>query len=347
MGVSDVENEDEVLVTGGGGYVAGWMIVELLRNGYRVRATLRDLGRQGEVRAAVQAQVGAAAGRLVFVQADLLREDGWAAATAGCRYVMHVASPMGQGAPKGTDLVGPARDGTLRVLRAASASGVERVVCTSSGFAARTPAVAGEKQPVADERTWTDPVQKGLDEYARSKVLAERAAWEFIRADQSGMTLTTILPGFIVGAAMGRLSPSLELVARLLTGEVPALPRVGFSMTDVHDLVDLHIRAMRHPAAANQRLIAAGDFLWFADIAQALRDAFPDRARTIPARRLPDWIVRVAALFREEARFMVPMLGRRREFDTGRAAELLDWRPRPSREAVIDCARSLVEQGLV
>ncbi|TWI43723.1 nucleoside-diphosphate-sugar epimerase [Pseudoduganella flava] len=344
----DVESKDLVLVTGGTGYVAGWMIAGLLRNGYRVRTTLRDPGKQGAVKKAVEGAVGDTGNRLTFATADLLRDDGWTGAADGCRYVVHVASPMGQGASRGTDLVGPARDGTLRVLRAAAAAGVERVVCTSSGLAARTPTVPGERQPLADENTWTDPAEPGLDEYARSKVLAERAAWDFIRGDKSGMTLTTVLPGLIVGAAMTRhVSPSLELVARFITGKVPAIPHVGFSITDVHDLVDLHIRAMSHPAAANQRLIAAGDFLWFADIAQALREAFPDRAHAIPKRRLPDWIMRASALFSAEARFMVPLLGKRREFDTGRTAQLLQWRPAPSRDAVIRCARSLVENGIV
>jgi dihydroflavonol-4-reductase len=346
--VSDLESEDVVLVTGGTGYLAGWMIVGLLRRGFRVRATLRDLGKQNEVRKAIEMEVRGAGDRLTFAKADLLRDEGWTAAANGCRYVMHLASPMGQGASKGTDLVGPARDGTLRVLKAASASGVERVVCTSSGFAAQTRSVPGEKQPLADENTWTDLDEKGTGEYARSKVLAERAAWEFIRSKESGTTLTTILPGLILGAAMTRnISPSLELVARLLAGNVPALPNVGFCITEVQDLVDLHIGAMTNPSAANQRFIGIGDFLWFTEIAEALREAFPDRAAKIPNKRVPNWIMRASALFREEARFMVPMLGKRREFNASRASDLLQWRATPSKDAVIKCARSLIDKGLV
>lgn len=346
--MTDVERDKRVLVTGGTGYLAGWMIVGLLRKGFSVRTTVRELGKQAVVRGAVERLVGPVGDRLSFAKADLLRDEGWAQATSDCRYVMHVASPMGQAEPKGTDLVGPAREGTLRVLKAASASGVERVVYTSSGFVAQSPVVPGGTPPVADEGTWTDPEEHGLGEYARSKILAERAAWDFIRADTTGMTFTTILPGLILGGAMSKIvSPSLQIVARLLTGKVPALPRVGFCMSDVRDLVELHIRAMMNPEAADQRFVGIGDFLWFDEIAQTLKKAFPDRADRIPTKQVPNWVMRVSALFRDEARFMLPMLGVRREYNASKAAMLLQWKPRPSRDAVVACATSLIDQGLV
>lgn len=345
--MSDIEGENVVLVTGGSGYLAGWMIVGLLRKGFSVRTTLRELGKQAVVRGAIEKQVGGVGDRLSFAKAELRRDEGWMQAMQGCRYVVHVASPMGQADPKGTDLVGPAREGTLRVLKAASASGVDRVVCTSSGFAAQARTVHGGMQPVADETTWTDPDEKGMSEYARSKILAERAAWEFIRSDTSGMTLATILPGLILGGAMTKtVSPSLEIVARLLAGKVPALPHVGFCMTDVQDLVELHIRAMTSPDAANQRFIGVGDFLWFSEIANTLKKAFPDRSDRIPTKRVPNWLMRLSALFKDEARFMLPMLGIRREFDASKAAMLLQWTPRPSRDAVVRCATSLIDRGL-
>jgi dihydroflavonol-4-reductase len=336
-----------VLVTGGTGYLAGWVTVGLLREGYEVRATLRNLHKESEVRTAIDEQVDSGS-RLSFVAADLLKDEGWMTAMTGCQYVLHIASPMGQGTPKGTDLVGPARGGTLRVLKAAAASGVERVVCTSSGFASQTPAVPGEMQPLANEDTWTDPTEKSLPEYARSKILAERAAWEFVKTDTSGMTLATVLPGMILGPMINKsVSGSLELISRLLTGKLPALPRIGFGIIETQNLVDLHLRAMTSPAAANQRFIGVGDFLWISDIAEILKKRFPDRSAKIPSRQLPDWILRLSALFQEEARFMAPMLGKRREFDTSKASSLLQWHARPSSEAVIECAKSLIDRGLV
>jgi len=336
-----------VLVTGGTGYLAKWVIVGLLREGYTVRVTLRNLSKESEVRASIDEQV-ASVDRLSFVAADLLKDEGWMRAMTGCKYVLHVASPMGQGAPKGMDLVTPARDGTLRVLSAAAASGIERVVCTSSAFASQTPAVAGEMQPIANEDTWTVPTETSLSEYARSKVLAERAAWEFMKTDTSGMTLATVLPGLILGPVMNKsVTGSLELISRLLTGKLPALPRIGFGIIETNNLVDLHMKAMTSPAAANGRFIGVGDFLWISDIAEILKEQFQDRSAKIPSRQLPDWVLRLSALFQEEARFMAPMLGKRREFDTSKTSSVLQWHAKPSREAVIECAKSLIDQGLV
>lgn len=339
--------EKTVLVTGGSGYLAGWIIVGLLEAGYAVRTTLRSLQKQGDVRAAVSGQVELGKS-LSFVSADLLNDDGWNEALSGCEFAMHVASPMGHGAPKGTDLVGPARDGTLRVLKAAAGNGVRRVVCTSSTAAAQVPTVSVELQSRADERTWTDTEERDLGEYARSKTLAEQAAWDFIKHDASGMTLTTILPGMILGPVMTKAaSGSLELISRLLTGEAPALPHIGFCVTDTKELVDLHLKAMTNPAAANERFIGVGDFLWTSEIAEILRKHFPSYSAKIPSRRLPDLLVRLAAPFQHEARFIAPMLGKRREFDSSKARALLQWRPRPSSQAVIECAVSLTSQGLV
>ncbi len=342
-----VTNRETVLVTGGSGYLAGWMIAGLLRDGFSVRATLRSLKKQNDVRAAVTRQVDPE-DRLSFVAADLMSDEGWNDALAGCEYAVHVASPMGQGAPKGTDLAGPAREGTLRVLKAAAANGVRRVVCTSSTIASQPPPSPAGGQPRGDESMWTDTGRNGTGEYARSKVLAERAAWEFIEKDTSGMTLATVLPGMILGPVMTKsVSGSLEIVSRLLNGKAPALPNIGFSISDTQDIVDLHKKAMTSPAAANQRFVGTGDFLWMSEIAELLREQFPAYKAKIPKRRLPDLIVRLAAPFQEEARFILPMLGKRKEFDSSKAAALLQWRPRRSTEAVIDCARNLIEGGLV
>ena len=333
-------------MTGGSGYIAGWIIVQLLEQGGRVRTTVRSPSREVAVRNAVAGQIDPE-DRLSFSVADLLKDEGWSDAVTGCNYVIHVASPMGQGEPK-ADLLGPAREGTIRILKAARDAGVQRVVLTSSTVAAKPSSKRGEVASTAtDENAWTDPDEKGLSSYARSKTLAERAAWEFVR-QTGGVELTTILPGMVLGPVMtGKISGSVELISRMLTGKVPALPRVGFSVIDVRNLADLHIRAMRHPKAAGQRFLGVGDFLWMEDMAKPLSDHFGQQASTVPTRRLSDFVLRVAALFQYEARFMVPLLGRRTNFDVSKAANLLDFHPRPATEVVLACARDLIRQHLV
>ena len=342
-----LEKTERVLVTGGSGYVAGWIIVRLLQQGYRVRTTIRSLSRVDAVRSAVAGQVELQ-DRLSFSVADLLQDDGWDDAVRDCAYVIHVASPMGQGEPK-ADLVSPAREGTLRVLRAARKAGVRRVVLTSSTVAAKRPQKPGEASSVAtDESVWTDPEEKGLKEYDRSKTLAERAAWEFAEQSVGKLELTSILPGMILGPVMTRsISGSVELISRMLTGRVPALPRIGFSIVDVRDLADLHVQAMLAPEAAGQRILGVADFLWMEDIAKLLRENLGQQASQVPTRLLPDFILRFAALFQYEARFMAPMLGQRTQFDVSKAAKLLGWRPRPASEAVLECASDLIRQQLV
>ena len=337
-----------VLVTGGSGYVGGWIIVALLRRGYRVRTTLRTLTRQVEVRAAVTREVDPEE-RLSCCAADLLDDQGWEEAVEGCDAVIHVASPMGQGMPKGTDLVRPAREGTLRILQAAAHAGVRRVVMTSSTVAAQPPKAADQSgDSTTDETVWTDPAEAKLGEYARSKTLAEGAAWEFVRRSRGGMTLSTVLPGMILGPVMAKsVSGSVEVVSRMLAGKVPAIPRIGFNTVDVRDLADLHLQAMEASAAAGQRFIAVSDFLWLADMAKLLRDHFGARAHRVPTRGLPDFVLRLAAWFSAEARFMAPMLGQRRKFSTAKAETLLGWQPRPASQAVLDCAASLLSQKLV
>jgi dihydroflavonol-4-reductase len=299
------QQETPVLVTGGAGYLAGWMIVGLLQQGYRIRTTLRDLQKQTAVRKSVEGLVQTS-GNLSFVKADLIDDRGWQDAMTGCRYVMHVASSMAAAGSKGVDLLTSAREGTLRVLNAASAAGVERVVLTSSSYAVQNSAIWTSSKSLADEQTWTNLDQKGFSDYAGSKVLAERAAWDFIKMQEvSGMTLSTVVPGLILGPVMsGSRSGSLDVIYRIMSGKLPAVPNIGFNISEVRDLVDLHIRAMEKPDAANQRFIGMSDFLWLAEIAETLKKSFPDRARKISTRRLPDFAIRLAALF--QGRSAVP-----------------------------------------
>ncbi|MBC8038126.1 MAG: NAD-dependent epimerase/dehydratase family protein, partial [Rhizobiales bacterium] len=289
-----------VLVTGGSGFTAGWIIIALLNRGYLVRTTIRSRTREAEVRAAMGRQSGYV-DRLTFCSADLLNDVGWEKATEHTDYIIHVASPLPVGEFRGTDLIAAAREGTMRVLRAGEKTGVKRFVLTGSVAAALPP--AGYAGGPTDETVWTDPANKATDEYARSKTLAELAAWQFVRDHRGESTLTTILPNMIQGPVIGRdPGASAEVVQRMLLGKVPAIPRIGFGIVDVRDLADIHVAALTHPAAAGQRLIACGEFLWLTDFARLLREGLGTAADRVPVRKLPDWLLRLSAIFSVEAR---------------------------------------------
>jgi nucleoside-diphosphate-sugar epimerase len=343
-----------VLVTGGSGYVAGWCIAELLKRGYTVRATLRSPEKEPAVWAVVAAAGGTAAAtdspatqaavtgsgeRLSFAVADLTRDDGWDAAMAGCDYVLHVASPLGADGHAG-DLVGPAREGTLRVLRAAANAGVKRVVLTSSTGACTPVGPAAAK--VADETVWTDADSPQVNTYRRSKTLAEQAAWQFIEQNPGPMTLTAVLPAAVFGPVLGEVLPgTAETLQRLLSGQFPGIPRLGFSIVDARDLADLHLQAMTAPQAAGERFVAAGEFLWLAEIAQILRSSLGERAARIPARRMPSPMLRGLAWFVPTLRTLTPLLDRELAFSSAKAQRVLGFTPRPAADTISDCAASL------
>jgi nucleoside-diphosphate-sugar epimerase len=330
---------ETVLVTGGTGFVGGWCIVELLRQGYDVRTTVRSASKEAAVRAAV-AKGGAAADRLPFVVADLTKDDGWDAAMAGCAYVLHVASPLGTGAEKGADaLVRPAREGTLRVLRAAVKAGVKRVVLTSSCGAA-TPLKMGI-DTVTNEETWSDPAKQ--DPYRRSKTLAERAAWEFMKAEGGATELVTILPSGVFGPI---LTPeglgSVQFIQRLIDGRLPRIPNVGLNIIDVRDVAVAHVAAMKAPGAAGQRLIVTGDFMWMKDIAAHLRTTLGARGAKIPTKELPDFVVKLGANFNSALNTLKPLLRRSHRFSSEKARRVLGLTTRPAQATVTDCAESLL-----
>ncbi|MFJ9537466.1 NAD-dependent epimerase/dehydratase family protein [Streptomyces sp. NPDC101225] len=335
-----------VLVTGGSGYIAGWTIAELLRRGHHVRTTVRSAARERSVTAAVSGVVDPA-GRLSFAVADLTADEGWEAALKGVEHVLHVASPLGLSSDGPDALVATARDGTLRVLRAATAAGVRRVVMTSAANAASPSSYATEG--VTDETLWTDASDPTLIPYRRSKTLAERAAWDFMERHGGGTELTTVLPGAVFGPVLtADTSGSVGIVARMITGEMAGIPRIGLEIVDVRDLVDVHIRAMTSPAAAGQRFLATGEFQWMADMARTLRDGLGEHGRRVPTREVPDVVIRLLARFRDPSlREITPALGRRSRHSTEKARTLLGWQPRPARQAVLDCAESLIARGAV
>ena len=329
-----------VLVTGGSGFLGMHTIIQLLERGYDVRTTVRSLAREPDVRAALAGVEGG--DRLSFFAADLLADDGWAAAVDGATYVLHVASPFPAGDPDHEDdLIVPARSGTLRVLRAARDAGVRRVVVTSS-FAAIG---YGRPEPgdhVFTEADWTDP-SADIGAYIKSKAIAERAAWDF---DRGAMELAVVNPVGIFGPVLGPdRSASIGMVSGLLDGTMAAgMPRLAFSVVDVRDAADLHLRAMTDPAAAGERFIAAaGDGVWLSDIARVLREHLGDAAAQVPTTEIPDAVLRAAAASDPSLERIAREVGRLRHLSAAKARRVLGWQPRSTEQAVLATAESLLE----
>ncbi|HUC16123.1 MAG TPA: aldehyde reductase [Acetobacteraceae bacterium] len=338
-----------VLVTGGTGFVGAHCLIRLLAAGHETSATVRDLARMGELRAMLR-QGGAddVGERLTLFRADLNDDAGWADAMSGRDYVLHVASPFPSTVPKDeNELIAPARDGTLRVLQAARAAGVKRVVMTSSfaaiGYGAKDRAAA------FTEADWTDPSGPGVQPYHKSKTIAERAAWDFILREGGSLELATVNPVGIFGPVLGPdFATSILIVKRLLDGSMPGCPDLWVGAVDVRDVADLHLKAMTDPAARGERfLAAAGGLLSVLQIAQILRDTLGADARKVPTRPLPTLMLRIVALFDRQARSILPELGKRRNATNEKARRLLRWAPRSERDAVLATAQSLLKLGLV
>src|SRR5262245_16520125 len=323
-----------VLVTGGSGFIASQCILQLLAAGHRVRTTVRNLKREADVRAMLKVGGVEPGDRLSFAAADLEQDAGWADAVAGCEYVLHVASPFPAQVPKHEDeLIVPAREGALRVLRAARDARVRRVVLTSS-FAAIGYGHPEQSAPF-DETNWTNIDGADVRPYVKSKALAERAAWDFIAREGSGLELSVVNPVGVFGPVLGPdYSTSILIVQRLLDGAVPGCPQLIFGAVDVRDVADLQIRAMTHPAARGERFLAvAGDFLSMLDIARILRRRMGASARRVPTWPLPNWLVRLAAIRDAAAKQILPELGKRKNATGEKAMSLLGWAPRSVEES--------------
>ena len=332
-----------VFVSGGSGYIAGFLIRQLVDAGWTVHTTVRNLSREAEVRASI----GTDNSKLRFFAADLMSDAGWAEAMAGCSHVAHVASPLPSNAPKSDDeLIVPARDGALRALKAAKAAGVKRFVMTSSmaAIAYGHP----RSQTVFTEADWTDVTSPDAYAYVKSKTIAERAARDWVAAEGGDMEYVSVNPSLVLGPLQsGDFSTSLVAIQKLLEGSMPGLPNLGFGVVDVRDVADMHVRCLELPDLAGERFICSGPFLMMADIAAILRQGLGEQARKVPRRRLPDWLMRIVGRFDPVVRQVLGELGKVRDTDISHARQRLGWNPRPVEESVLDTARDMIRLGIV
>jgi dihydroflavonol-4-reductase len=343
---------DRVLVTGATGFIAQHCIVQLLEAGYVVRGTARSSGRTEEIAQTLAPHLSASAKDrltdLEVVAADLTTDEGWLEAVTDCRFVLHVASPLPRSAAKNDDeLVVPARDGTLRVLRAASGAGVKRVVLTSSISAI---VYGNDRSKTFDESSWTNLEGKRLGAYDRSKTIAERAAWDFMDTlgANAAMDLVVINPGLVLGPLLSAdWGTSGELVKRIIDHDIPAIPDISLAMVDVRDVATAHVRAMTTPDAAGQRFICAEANHSMMEVAVVLRRHLEPLGYKIPTRQLPSIAIRIMALFDSTVRLAMNDLGTKQNVDNARIRSVLQWSPRNLDEMTTSMADSMIRYGVV
>jgi dihydroflavonol-4-reductase len=335
-----------VLITGISGFIAKHCAVEMLNAGYGVRGTVRSLQRSGEVVESLARHADVA--RLSFAQADLEADAGWDTAVAGCTHVLHVASPFPAKQPREEqELIRPAVQGTLRVLRAAAAAGIERLVQTSSMVAVMY-GHPHERTAPFTEADWTRTESPGVTAYGKSKTLAERAAREFIAQDKSGLHYSSVNPGLVLGPALDRdIGTSAEIIQMFLRGKYPGAPRMAIPCVDVRDVARMHRLAIETGAPSGGRYLAAADCLWMIEISRAIRERLGDAARKAPTRVLPDWVMKLAAVFDPVARQAIPELGKALKVDTSLTRRTLGITFIPAPDAAAAMAKSLVDLKLV
>ncbi|MEO0339673.1 MAG: aldehyde reductase [Bacteroidota bacterium] len=338
--------DKKVLLTGVTGFLGSHTTIQLLNKGYQVLGTLRSISRAEEIKSVI-AQHTDQIKNLSFAEADLMNEEVWGQLMDGVDYVQHIASPFPRNLPKNDDeLIIPARKGTLSVLEAAAKNGVKRVVLTSSSGAI-VYGKSGNKSKTYTEEDWTDfNNKKDSTPYFRSKTIAEKAAWDFIEQDQSGMELASVCPGAILGPVLEKdFGTSANIVIKTVDGSAPGLPNIGFDTVDVRSVADLLIRAMESPKAANQRYVGSAGFLKFSEVANILRKAYPNRK--VPKITLPNFAVRLFSNIDPSLKPILIDLGIERKVDNTKAKTQLGWDPISNEEAVLSCAKSIFDLGIV
>ncbi|MGJ4788212.1 NAD-dependent epimerase/dehydratase family protein [Leptospira koniambonensis] len=328
---------ETVLVTGGTGFVASRCIRELLHKNFIVHTTIRSSGKESLLRSTLNVFDE----RLKVFVADLTSDAGWDEAVRGCRFVLHIASPLigkDEGNPDAFAL--PAQEGTLRILRASVREKVKRVVMTSAAAAARPPLDSGRESV---EDVWADPEDSQFDEYRKSKIRAERIAWEFMRSEGGETEFTSILPGAVFGPIMNEENShgSVQIIDGMLKGKFPLLAPIGFYVVDVRDLAEAHIRAILSPNAAGERFIVAGEFMWMREIAQTLKENLGTVATKVSTSSLPGFVVKLLAPFSSQMRSISPLVHKKFEQSSEKAKRILGFQPRSAVETIVDCANSL------
>ncbi len=345
-----MENKETVLVTGGSGFIASYCIIDLLKNGYNVKASLRNLNKTDLVKEMLR-KGGISSEELLnenlsFVTAELSDEKSWEKAAEGCQYVIHTASPTpNTDAKTNDDFVKPAVDGVLFVLKAAKKAGIKRVVLTSAFGAV---GMGTHKTTPYTEEDWT-ALNDTVAPYQRSKTLSEKAAWDFINSEGEGMELSVVNPTGVLGPVLSHdFSHSIQTIKQMLNGEMSACPKLTFGYVDVRDVADLHFKAMTLPQANGQRFIAvAGDSLSFMDTANILRKNLGEKAAKVPTKELSNWLIKFLANFNPKLKMITPLLGSVKHASNEKAKTLLGWNPRSNEEAILATANSLIEQKIV
>lgn len=337
----------EVLLTGVSGFLGSHTAIQLLNKGYKVTGTLRNASRINELQQLIGKHTPYI-NNLEFVEADLSDERIWQDLTRGKDFIQHIASPFPLISPKNEDdVILPAKQGTLAILKAAAKNNIKRVVLTSSSSSVLHGKARGMENGTFDETVWADENNRNdLNTYYRSKVITEKAAWAYMQRSAPQMELVTVLPGAILGPALEKdYGNSAGIILKMLDGSLPAVPRIGFDIADVRSVADLLIRAMEHPSAAGQRFLGTSGFLTMTEIAVILRSKYP--TRKIPKGQLPIWFTHLLSWFDKSLQPVMLDLGKIRKADSSKARNMLSWEPISNEEAIISCAESLLSLNLI
>ena len=335
------------MITGVSGFLGSHMAVEGLKRGYKVVGTIRNKQKEAEVISTLKSHVSAdQLNNLQFSYCDLTIAEGWSEAMAGCEAIIHVASPFNLELPKHEDdLIIPARNGVKHVFEAALQNNIHRIVQTSSIAAIMYGQEKGKSN--FDETNWTDVNGPMVSPYTKSKTLAEKLVWEIAQQNPQ-LKVTTINPGFILGPILGKdPGTSAAVILKMMKGEYPGVPQLGFPTVDVRDVIELHFKALESETAIGQRYAAVSESIWFKEIAQFVLDAQPSYNKKVKAKELPNWFIKIFSLFEKSTRMIIPELGFKANISNEKAKQQLGFAPRTAKEAVMATANALVEMKLV